>query len=175
MTATAKYSLFDTDFGVCGIAWSDRGIIRLVLPEASPADTETRLRRQAKTSARTKPPRAIEAVIRAVQAYFSGDYVDFSEVRLDLSAEPDFERRVYAALREVRWGLTTTYGDLAILAGTPGGARAVGRAMANNPLPVIVPCHRVLAAGGAIGGFSAHGGLATKHRMLALEQVTLPV
>jgi methylated-DNA-[protein]-cysteine S-methyltransferase len=175
MATATGYSLFDTAFGVCGLAWSDRGVVRLVLPEASPEETESRLRRQARTNARAKPPRAIAAVIRAVQSYFAGEYVDFSHARLDLSGEPEFERRVYAALRQVTWGLTTTYGDLAILAGAPGGARAVGRAMAKNPLPVIVPCHRVLAAGGAIGGFSAHGGLATKQRMLALERVTLPI
>jgi methylated-DNA-[protein]-cysteine S-methyltransferase len=160
---------------VCGIAWSNRGVVRLALPEGAHAETETRLRRQAGTTARMQPPRAIAAVIRAVQRYFDGEAVDFSRVAIDLSAEPDFERRVYKVLRAVNWGLTVSYGELAVLAGSPGAARAVGRAMAKNPLPVIVPCQRVLAAGGAIGGFSAHGGLATKRRMLALERVTLPL
>ncbi len=167
------YALFDTIFGVCGIAWSDRGVVRLALPERTPEETETRLRRQAGTSDRAQPPRAIASVIRAVQRYFEGDAVDFSHVPIDLSTEPDFERRVYKALRQVSWGLTTSYGDLAILAGSSGAARAVGRAMAKNPLPVIIPCHRVLASGGAIGGFSAHGGLGTKQKMLSLERVTL--
>jgi methylated-DNA-[protein]-cysteine S-methyltransferase len=169
------YAMFETVFGMCGIAWSNRGVVRLALPERVPAETETRLRRQAGTTARMQPPRAIAAVIRAVQRYFEGEAVDFSRVAIDLSAEPEFERRVYKALREVNWGLTVSYGELAILAGSPSAARAVGRAMAKNPLPVIVPCQRVLAANGAIGGFSAHGGLATKRKMLALEQVTLPL
>ena len=173
--ATVGYVLFDTAFGVCGVAWSARGIVRLVLPEASPEVTETRLRRQAKVDARVRPPAWVGKAIAAVQAYFTGDDVDFSAVPLDLNAEPEFERRVYGALRLVAWGNTTTYGGLADHAGSPGAARAVGRAMARNPVPVIVPCHRVLAAGGAVGGFSAHGGIATKQRMLALERVTLAV
>ena len=167
------YVLFDTAFGICGIAWSDRGIVRLALPEASLADTETRLRRLAKTDAHMKPPAAIATVIEAVRAYFAGAEVDFSKVRLDLSAEVEFERRVYAVLRTVGWGATTTYGELARTAGSPGASRAVGRALAKNPVPVIIPCHRVLAADGALGGFSAHGGAGTKQRMLALERVTL--
>ena len=171
-TASA-YALFDTDFGMCGIAWSSSGIVRLVLPEATPEDTETRLRRQAMVDARAKPPAWVAAVIRTVQRYFAGEDVDLSDVPLDLSAEPEFERRVYDALRRVGRGTTTTYGGLAERAGSRGAARAVGRAMARNPVPVIVPCHRVLAAGGAVGGFSAHGGVATKQRMLALERVTL--
>jgi methylated-DNA-[protein]-cysteine S-methyltransferase len=173
--AASGYTLFDTAFGVCGIAWSDRGIVRLVLPEATPEDTETRLRRQGRVDARVKPPAWVAAAVGAVQGYFSGSEVDFSRLRLDLSGQPEFERRVYEALRAIGWGSTTTYGGLAQRAGSPGAARAVGRAMARNPVPVIVPCHRVLAAGGAVGGFSAHGGVATKQRMLALERVTLAV
>jgi methylated-DNA-[protein]-cysteine S-methyltransferase len=174
-SAAIGYTLFDTAFGVCGIAWSKCGVVRLALPERTPAETETRVRRQAETNARVQPPRVIATIIRKVQRYFEGDAIDFSQVAIDLSAEPDFERRVYKALRGVSWGLTVSYGELAILADSPGAARAVGRAMAKNPLPVIVPCQRVLAAGGAIGGFSAHGGLATKQKMLALERITLPI
>jgi methylated-DNA-[protein]-cysteine S-methyltransferase len=173
--ATIGYTLFDTAFGVCAIAWSSRGVVRLALPERTAAETETRIRRQAGTSARVQPPRTIALVIGKVQRYFEGEAVDFSRVAVDLSAEPDFERQVYKALRGVSWGLTVSYGELALLAGSPRAARAVGRAMAKNPLPVIVPCQRVLAAGGAIGGFSAHGGRTTKQRMLALERVTLPL
>jgi methylated-DNA-[protein]-cysteine S-methyltransferase len=169
------YTLFETAFGMSGVAWSDAGIVRLVLPEATPADTETRLRRQAGTSDRKRPPPAVAMVTDLVRAYFDGSAIDFSRVGLDLSACPDFERSVYAALRDVRWGDVTTYGGLAHAAGSPGSARAVGRAMAKNPVPVIVPCHRVLAAGGTIGGFSAHGGVTTKQRMLALERVMLAV
>jgi methylated-DNA-[protein]-cysteine S-methyltransferase len=173
--ATIGYALFETAFGVCGVAWSARGVVRLVLPEASIEETETRLCRQAKVDARMKPPAWIADAIGAVQGYFLGEQVDLSTVALDLAHEPEFERRVYDALRRVGWAATTTYGRLASDAGSPGAARAVGRAMARNPVPVIVPCHRVLAAGGAVGGFSAHGGIATKQRMLALERVTLAI
>jgi methylated-DNA-[protein]-cysteine S-methyltransferase len=173
--AAAGYALFETEFGVCAIAWSARGVVRVVLPEASVEETETRVRRQAKTATRMKPPEWVAAAIGAVQAYFLGEQVDLSTVPLDLAHEPEFERRVYDALRRIGWAATTTYGRLADAAGSPGAARAVGRAMARNPVPVIVPCHRVLAAGGAVGGFSAHGGVATKQRMLALERVTLAV
>jgi methylated-DNA-[protein]-cysteine S-methyltransferase len=172
MKAAVAYALFDTAFGVCGIAWSGRGVVRLVLPEATPEDTETRLCRQAGTDARMKPPGQVAAAIEAVRAYFAGQKTDFANVALDLAGKPEFERRVYGTLRTVGWGATTTYGELARSAGTPNAARAVGRAMARNPVPVIVPCHRVLASGG-IGGFSAHGGAATKQRMLALERVRL--
>jgi methylated-DNA-[protein]-cysteine S-methyltransferase len=173
MKAASAYALFDTAFGVCGMAWSGRSVVRLVLPEATPEDTETRLRRQAGTDARMKPPGQVAAAIETVRAYFAGQKADFANVPLDLASEPGFERRVYDALRAVGWCATTTYGELARSAGTPNAARAVGRAMARNPVPVIVPCHRVLASGGGLGGFSAHGGAATKQRMLALERVTL--
>jgi methylated-DNA-[protein]-cysteine S-methyltransferase len=175
MADAIGYTLFETGFGACGLAWSERGIVRLVLPEASPPETETRLRRQAGTGDRKKPPPAVAMVTDLVRAYFDGGAIDFSRVALDLSAAAAFEQQVYAALREVAWGATTTYGELASAAGSPGAARAVGRAMAHNPVPVIVPCHRVLAAGGTIGGFSAHGGVSTKQRMLALERVMLAV
>jgi methylated-DNA-[protein]-cysteine S-methyltransferase len=175
MAETTGYALFETELGVCGIAWSDRGVVRTVLPEASVPDTETRLRRQAKAERRVKPPAAVAGVIRAVQAYCAGKEMDFADVALDLATVEEFERRVYRALRGVGWGVTTTYGELARRAGSPGAARAVGRAMAKNPVPVIVPCHRVLAAGGKVGGFSAHGGVTTKQRMLALERVVLAV
>jgi methylated-DNA-[protein]-cysteine S-methyltransferase len=175
MAQATGYALFETAFGICGLAWSEAGIVRLVLPERTREGTETRLRRQAGVTSRAKPPPSIALVTDLVRAYFAGDVIDFSRVVLDLSAPAEFERQVYVALREVPWGATTTYGALARAAGSPGAARAVGRAMAHNRVPVIVPCHRVLAAGGAIGGFSAHGGVSTKQRMLALERVVLAV
>jgi methylated-DNA-[protein]-cysteine S-methyltransferase len=110
--------------------------------------------------------------IAAVQRYFEGNETDFAQIELDLDGQDEFFRRVYAAARRIKWGQTTTYGTLAgELGGGPETARDVGQAMARNPIPLIIPCHRVLAAGGKIGGFSAPGGAAAKMRMLGLEGV----
>jgi len=112
-------------------------------------------------------------VIERVRHHLAGRLRDFSAVLLDLDGLPTFTRRVYEAARAVPAGQTVTYGELAARCGSPGGARAVGQAMARNPVALIIPCHRVLAAGGRLGGFSGPGGLDLKVRMLALEGVSL--
>jgi methylated-DNA-[protein]-cysteine S-methyltransferase len=108
-----------------------------------------------------------------LERYFEGERIDFGGVALDLSGVGSFQRAIYDAARALAWGETATYGDLARQAGSPGAARAVGQAMGHNPVPIIIPCHRVLAAGRKIGGFSAHGGALTKQRLLAMEGVHL--
>lgn len=169
------YCLFDTAFGVCGVGWSETGLTRLQLPCADVADTEGRLRRETGGAAASDPPGAISAVIADLQRYFAGEAIDFAPVGLDLAgASPTF-RSIYAAAREVGWGETTSYGALARRVGSPGAARAVGRAMATNPVPIIIPCHRVLASDGRLGGFSAFGGTVQKERLLILERVRLPL
>lgn len=111
-------------------------------------------------------------VVAAVKRYFDGEKVDFSGVRVDLAGHEELFKQIYASTRRVGWGQTTTYGTLAKEIGTgPEVARDVGQAMAKNPVPLIIPCHRVLAAGGRIGGFSAPGGSSAKLRMLELEGV----
>jgi methylated-DNA-[protein]-cysteine S-methyltransferase len=115
----------------------------------------------------------VGGVIAQLEAYFAGERVDLSGVALDLGGVPAFHSDIYAVLRTLSWGVTATYGELARRVGAPGAARAVGQAMGRNPVPIIVPCHRVLAAGGKIGGFSAYGGALTKERLLALEGVHL--
>jgi methylated-DNA-[protein]-cysteine S-methyltransferase len=120
------------------------------------------------------PPEDIAAVIEAAKRYFAGEEMDFSQVQLDLAGQDSFFAQIYGALRRVSWGRTTTYGALAKEVGAGREmARDVGEAMAKNPAPLIIPCHRVLAAGGKIGGFSAPGGSKTKARMLELEGVRL--
>jgi methylated-DNA-[protein]-cysteine S-methyltransferase len=112
--------------------------------------------------------------VAAVKRYFEGEETDFSGFRLDLGEQDPFFERVYAAARHVGWGHTTTYGALAMELGAgPEAARDVGQAMARNPVALIIPCHRVLAAGGKVGGFSAPGGSAAKVRMLELEGPSL--
>jgi len=164
--------VFDTALGACGIAWSEHGVTRFQLPEADRGATERRLRRAADATAETPPP-AVGAVVTQVQRYMAGVQVDFSDVALDLAGVGEFHRKVYSALRAVGWGQTATYGDLARQVDAPGAARAVGQAMGRNPIPVIIPCHRVLASGRGIGGLSAFGGTVTKERLLALEGVHL--
>ena len=165
------YHLFDTTFGPCGVAWSARGLKRLQLPERDAGATEKRLRARA-----TEPgsaPSAIRHVVAMLQGYFAGDKSDFSGVELDLGDVGPFHLTIYRLTRDLGWGETATYGELALRAGSPGSARAVGQAMGRNPVPIIIPCHRVLAAGRKVGGFSAFGGTVTKERLLRLEGVSL--
>ena len=168
------YQIFETASGSCGIAWSSDGITRFQLPARSPAATERNLLRHLPGAAPgTSPPQVVEAVA-AVQLYFAGEKIDFSGFRLDIDDQEAFFRQIYAAVRRVGWGETTTYGAVAKELGAgPEAARDVGQAMAKNPVPLIVPCHRVLAAGGKVGGFSAPGGSIAKARMLQMEGVNL--
>lgn len=168
------YHVFDTQGGPCGIAWSDAGVTRFQLPAADAATTRRLLLRNLADASPAEPPPAVAAAVAEVRRYFAGERADFSGVPLDLSNQSAFFRQIYAIARKLGWGETTTYGALARELGTgPEGAREVGEAMARNPVALIIPCHRVLAAGGRIGGFSAPGGSASKQRMLALEGVFL--
>lgn len=165
------FTIFESAIGAVGVAWSDAGVTAIQLPEATPAATRRRLaaRTPAEPSAATPPAWVLDA-IGALQSHLAGRPADLSAVRLDAARVPPFARRVYEVLRRVPPGHTVSYGELARLAGSPGAARAVGRAMATNPFPLVVPCHRVLAAGGKPGGFSAFGGLVAKERLLAIER-----
>jgi methylated-DNA-[protein]-cysteine S-methyltransferase len=171
---TQLHSVFETAAGFCAIAWSDAGITRFMLPSSTAQATEHNLRRRLPEAQTGTPPAHVVAAIEAAKRYFAGEKMDFSELRLDLAGQGEFFRKIYDAARRVTWGNTTTYGALAKEVGVgPEAARDVGQAMAKNPVPLIIPCHRVLAAGGKLGGFSAPGGSATKERMLELEGVRL--
>lgn len=181
----ARYALFDTALGVCGVAWTDRGLVAVQLPEATPEATLARLSRKARAAAvregdgegsaneangaNEKAPAWVADAVDRIVKHLAGEPQDFRVVPLDLEGTGAFDEAVYRALREVPAGATLTYGELAARVGSPGGARAVGRAMATNPWPIVVPCQRVLAAGNKGGGFSAYGGLVTKDRLLALD------
>lgn len=168
------YQIFETAAGWCGVAWSDAGIVRFTLPTSNAESADRLLLRRMPDAVRTEPPRAVADTIAAAQRYFAGEPIDFSDVRLDLGTQDAFFARVYDTVRRLGWGETTTYGTVAKELGAgPEAARDVGQAMANNPIPLIVPCHRVLAAGNKIGGFSAPGGSDAKRRMLEMEGVEL--
>ena len=162
------YHVFETTLGFAAIAWNDAGVTRFNLP--GPKDTATN-RLGGATPA--EPPPNIAAIIALAQRYFAGERIDFDAIGLDLSSVDPFRRSIYDALRKVAFGETVTYGELAkrVGANQPQAAQDVGVAMARNPVPLIIPCHRVLAAGGKLGGFSAPGRTETKQKMLALEGV----
>lgn len=173
MATQVHYHLFETDSGFAAIVWNDSGISRLRLPAARAQDAERWLVRRSSGALPTEPPLAIRAVIAGVVRYFAGEKVDFSAVPIDMGEQSPFFAQVYAFVRTLGWGETTTYGAVAKALGVgPEFARDVGQAMANNPVPLIVPCHRVTGAGGKIGGFSAPGGSTSKAHMLALEGVS---
>ncbi|WEX74204.1 methylated-DNA--[protein]-cysteine S-methyltransferase [Sinorhizobium numidicum] len=166
------YLIFETAAGFCGIAWSDHGITRFQLPTRSAEATERLLLRRLERAEPGAPPPPVEAAVAAVKGYFDGKETDFSGFELDLEGQDAFFKQIYAAARKIPWGHTTTYGALAKELGAgPEVARDVGQAMAKNPVALIIPCHRVLAAGGKVGGFSAPGGSSAKIRMLELEGI----
>lgn len=172
--ADERYMLFPTAFGTCGIAWRDGGLTRLQLPERDVSATERRIAGRAIAASPDDKPQWVQWAIISLQRYFAGRSIDFSSILVDLERCSPFHQRIYAALREIAWGKTTTYGALAATVGSPDAARAIGQAMGRNPVPIIIPCHRVLASGGRIGGFSAPGGATTKERLLVLEGVRRP-
>lgn len=174
---THHYHVFATAGGFCGIAWSNVGITRFQLPTSSAEATGRLLLRRIPDAEASTPTPDVADAIAAVKRYFGGEEIDFSAFTLDLGQQEAFFEKIYAAARKIGWGRTTTYGALAKQLGAgPEAARDVGQAMARNPVALIIPCHRVLAAGNKIGGFSAPGGSTAKQRMLELEgvQVTPP-
>lgn len=174
MATRVDYHLLETAAGFVALGWTDRGVVSLRLPAANARDAERALLRHCPDARRTDPPRPVGRVVDAIRRYFVGERIDFADVPVDLGAQDAFFERVYAFVRTLGWGETTTYGAVAKALGAgPEYARDVGRAMAQNPIPLIVPCHRVTGAGGRIGGFSAPGGSASKARMLALEGVPI--
>jgi methylated-DNA-[protein]-cysteine S-methyltransferase len=163
-----RYCLFETAIGDCGIAWSERGVTRLHLPESDRAATERRLKARAAGAESGDPPAPIRQVIADIQRYAQGERVDFSAIAVDMPDIEPLRRSVYDAARAIGWGETASYGDIARSVGT-SDAREVGQALSRNPVPIVVPCHRVLASDGKLHGFSAYGGILTKERLLSLE------
>lgn len=164
------FALFDSPIGLCGLAWGQNGLIGAQLPEAAPGAAWARLRRRFPDAVEAPPPAAVLAVQTRVLDLLEGGRDDLMDVALDLATVAPFNQRVYEIARAIRPGETSTYGQIAQAMGEPGAARAIGRALGDNPWPILVPCHRVLGANGKPGGFSADGGLETKARLLTLER-----
>ena len=154
---SSGFTEFDTAIGRCGIAWGERAITGVWLPG-------TRRVRES-----VPPPPEVEDVIEAVIALLDGGRRELSWVPLDMEGLEDFDRRVYETARTIPPGATASYGDVAARLGAPHASRDVGRALARNPFAIVVPCHRVIGAGGEVGGFSAAGGVTTKVQLLAIE------
>jgi len=165
------HHLFETAIGRCGIAWRPEGLAGLHLPEASEAASLARLRRRFPGLAPAAPPPPVAAAIVRITAFLAGAKDDFRDLGLDFSGLGAWERNVYEEARAIPAGTTITYGTLAARTGDPSLARAVGQALGRNPWPIVVPCHRILAAGNRIGGFSAPGGSVAKERLLRMEGV----
>jgi methylated-DNA-[protein]-cysteine S-methyltransferase len=163
------FTLFDTAIGRCGIAWGARGVVGVQLPEAREHETRARVVRRFPAAREAPPPPDVQRALDGIVALLLGEASDLSAVPLDMHSVPPFHRRVYEVARTIPPGATLSYGDIATRLGAQGAARAVGQALGRNPFAIVVPCHRVVAAGGRVGGFSANGGITTKLRLLAIE------
>ncbi|MEO9613372.1 MAG: methylated-DNA--[protein]-cysteine S-methyltransferase [Nitratireductor sp.] len=178
MAGEAGWTVFETGLGLFGIAWTGQGLCRVCLPDSDRAGLSRRAARAAPPGSGPVPietvrPGWVRGLIADIRRYAAGEACDFSAVPLDLAGVPPFHRAIYRETLKLEFGAVATYGELAARAGSPGAAREVGQAMARNPVPLVIPCHRVLAAGRRLGGFSAPGGGDAKLRMLALEGVRL--
>jgi methylated-DNA-[protein]-cysteine S-methyltransferase len=168
--STFGFALFETTIGACAIAWGKGGIAGLQLPEGNPEATRRRIQRCFAGATETHPPPGVDLAIREIVRLLAGETSDLARIELDMSGVPEFHRRVYAITRTIPTGATLTYGEIAQRIGDANATRAVGQALGANPFPIVVPCHRVLAAGGKAGGFSANGGRVTKLRLLTIER-----
>jgi methylated-DNA-[protein]-cysteine S-methyltransferase len=164
------FATFESPIGVCAIGWSERGITALHLPEKSTeAICDSLRQRRGEDIIEADMPQWVRAIVLRICSLLSGQKCSLADVPLDFEGLPPFHQEVYRAALHIPFGQTRTYGQLARMAGSDNGARAVGQAMAKNPFALIVPCHRVLGANGNPGGFSAFGGCESKRKLLQIE------
>jgi methylated-DNA-[protein]-cysteine S-methyltransferase len=168
------YTIFDTAIGRCGIAWGHSGIVGVQLPEAREIETRKRLFRLYPDAREMRPPPNAEAAIEGIVALLRGEMGDFSDVTLDMGGIHAFDQRVYQITGRIPRGETLTYNEIAVRMGASGAVRSVAQAILRNPFVIIVPCHRVLEAGGYADKISAHGGLISKRRLLSIEGTGSP-
>ena len=163
------FTLFDTPIGACGIEWGPRGINGVQLPMGNDEKTRARIRQRRGDISEAPPTKEVQEAIARIVKLLAGERDDLRDIALDLDGVPEFNRGVYDIARSIPPGQTLTYGDIAKRLGGVELSRDVGQALGRNPCPIVVPCHRVLAAGQKPGGFSAKGGIDTKLKMLAIE------
>jgi methylated-DNA-[protein]-cysteine S-methyltransferase len=173
LTRSHALAVFDTALGSCVIVWGAHGVRAVHLPEADGSPARVRALRRTPDARESTPPADVQRAIEGIVALLDGTPTDLSAVRLDMEGVHHFQRRVYEITRGIPRGATTTYGEIAKRLGQPRSSQAVGVALGQNPCPLIVPCHRVLAAGKKLGGFSAPGGRETKLRLLSIEGILL--
>lgn len=167
---TQHFHLFETAIGICALAWEGERFIGAQLPEGDEGAARHRLARRFPEASEAAAEGFVAGAVAGIQALFAGEKRDLSDLPLAIETVPAFHRKVYEIALAIPHGETLTYGEVAQRLGEPGAARAVGVALGQNPWPIIVPCHRVLAAGGKTGGFSADGGVGTKLRILTIEK-----
>jgi methylated-DNA-[protein]-cysteine S-methyltransferase len=172
--AGRAYTIFDTGIGRCGIAWGEAGIVGVQLPEAREIETRKRLYHLYPDAREMRPPLNVELAIEGMVALLRSEPGDFSDVTLDMSGIHAFNQRVYQITRAIPRGETRTYGEIAARLGTSGAVHSVAKAIARNPFVIIVPCHRVLEAGGYADQISPHGGTVSRRRLLSIEGVGSP-
>jgi methylated-DNA-[protein]-cysteine S-methyltransferase len=164
-----NFAIFDTAIGPCGVVWGERGITGVQLPMGSEDKTRNRIHQRNGDASEAAPTPGVQRAIDRIIELLAGNPDDLTDIELDLDGVPEFNRGVYDIARSIPPGKTMTYGDIAKKLGGVELSRDVGQALGRNPCPIVVPCHRVLAAGGKPGGFSANGGVVTKLKMLAIE------
>jgi methylated-DNA-[protein]-cysteine S-methyltransferase len=164
-----NHAIFETEIGWAGIAWNDVGLVAAHLPEKTPETARSSFLRRFPDSVEAQVPDRLRSVLADIQALMRGEKPDLLDAPLDLSRTPEFHARVYEIARAIPPGQTLTYGEVAVMLGDKLLAQQVGQALGKNPWPIVVPCHRVTAAGGKLGGFSARGGAQTKLKLLAIE------
>lgn len=163
MSSPIPRHTFATVLGRCAVSWHDAGLTGFELPEAAPRAGDV-----------AEPPAEIAAIVARVQAHLRREWQDFSDLRYDFSRVPAFHAGVLRATLAVKAGATRSYGEIAAALGLPpASSRAVGAALGANRWPLLIPCHRIVAANGRMTGFSGPGGIRTKTRLLALEGAML--
>jgi methylated-DNA-[protein]-cysteine S-methyltransferase len=174
MDAALGFAVFATPLGSVGIAWGEAGVVAVFLPEANAAATRRRIARRFPDAREVAPSAEVQRAVDAISSLLRGERADLRDIALDMRGVPELHRRVYEIARTIPPGKTLAYGEIAARLGDKQLARDVGQALAKNPFSIVVPCHRVLAADGKLGGFSARGGTETKLRMLSIEGVQMP-
>jgi methylated-DNA-[protein]-cysteine S-methyltransferase len=168
-----QFALFETAIGRCGIVWSERGVVAVRFPERGENAVRNRIVQRFPDARETVPPEKIQHAVDDIIALLGGEARDLRSIEIDLGNAPDFNRRVYDVARAIPLGKTLSYGEVAERLGDRNLAREVAQALGQNPVPIIVPCHRVMAAGRKTGGFSAPGGVQTKLKLLSIEGAQL--